>query len=224
MSRRIVIAMTITVAALAAATTALAANPQPWDTPQAVVGYASTTQCVLANQPTLIVYTTINRSKAPKPVVITMWSITTLGEHFGNYGKGGPLLVVDTTRSGLIKTARLPVWHWAFTVPPGGTVEQTLFVVDSGDVPPLEGGWKPTWGPKPIPRFYSFTQGVVRYSPDFLDFHVEPTLLHGEVARTTKPPRLLREPRGTPLNRFRFRPSKGDALKRFFIPFYYLTF
>lgn len=141
---------------------------EPWNTPQPVIGYGTTTTCVLPQQPVEVLFHVENRSHKDEMIVITPYGIASPGEFI--YSQKGPTYPVDTTRSGLVETTRFPQWHWAFKLKRGATHDLHMYVLKA----PIPYIPDPKTQPGFQPRLYLYAQGNVRYSNVEIDLNTRP--------------------------------------------------
>lgn len=134
---------------------------------QPIVGYAVTTTCVVPDQPMEVVFHLESYSKMPLTIVVRPAWIAAIGET----AQKGPSLPVDTTRSGLIQSERLPAWHWAVSLKAGAMINLRMYIVRAPTpyFPPLP------WQFKYAPRMYISATANVRHTSIELNLDAKPT-------------------------------------------------
>jgi|GEM_PF-5261311 len=167
--------MVLVVSALAALASAgaLAGTPKTYTQPVIGTSYAATSNpggCVKVGDSMQVVNELKNTSDKPQTINVYIYGV-------GNPNTDpsmmkGPLLDVDTAKSGLSATTDPTVWLWSITLRPNQSVVHILFVknVPAGYYP---ANWNPAWGSAPWPTLYTGGTGYVRYSRNQVQLYAQ---------------------------------------------------
>lgn len=169
------VAFLIFVIALGLPSAALAAKTVPQPTAwQSVIGHAFAPQCVVAGYTTQIDFELYNQGNEPKIVVV--WNYGVIDTQLPGFTspQKGPMMDINTARSGLLPTADPYTYKWVLRIPPRQWVQKMLFVNRVPDNYGIGEMWDPAWGPRPVPRAFFSATADVRYSTSEIDMSAKP--------------------------------------------------
>jgi len=161
MFRTISAILVVSALAALASAGALAGTPKSYTQPVVGTSYAVTSNpggCVKVGDSMQVVNVLKNMTNTVKIVNVFIYGIGTDASMMK-----GPLIDVDTAKSGLAPTSDATTWHWYVKLNPGQSATKTLYVnnVPAGYYP---SNWNTTYGSMPWPTLYMGGQGYVKSS------------------------------------------------------------